>query len=50
MYELVDTDDTANIIGEYETLDEARQSKEMYQLENPANHYTIFRVTRVVVE
>ena len=50
MYELVDSEDTYSIVGEYDTLAEAKESKEMYLAENPERYYTIYKVVRVAVD
>lgn len=49
MYELVNTTDNCKLVGEYNTLGEAKEAKQMYEDENPTNYYTIYRVTRVAV-
>jgi hypothetical protein len=49
MYELVNTTEAAELIGEYDTLAEAREAREMYQNEHPENYYQIYKVSRVSV-
>jgi hypothetical protein len=50
MYELVDTTDAAELVGEYDTLTEAREARELRESENLEKYYTIYKVIRTAVE
>ena len=49
MYELFANTDYRELVGEYASLQEAKESLAMYQSENPETYYTIYKVTRELV-
>jgi hypothetical protein len=53
MFELAILDDNGfyfDIVGEYSSIESARESKNLYQLENPDDKYSIIKVTREILE
>jgi hypothetical protein len=49
MYELVRNTDYFELVGEYATLEEAKDAMQMFQFENPETYYTIYKITRELV-